>query len=73
MMFGVLGASIAFGLQWLLYAAVAKGVDNNDTMQLINIIPFQELWMPVAGVFALAGIVIGVGGSLSAIRKFLQV
>lgn len=73
LMFGVMGASIAFGLQWLLYAAVAKGVDNNDTLQLFRIIPFQELWMPVAGVFALAGIVIGVGGSLSAIRKFLQV
>ena len=73
LMFGVLGASIAFGLQWLLYAAVAKGVATSDTMQLINVIPFQELWIPVAVVFAAAGIVIGVGGSLSAIRKFLQV
>ena len=73
LMFGVLGASVAFGLQWLLYAAVATGVDNSDTMQLVNIIPFQELWVPVAVVFVVAGIVIGVGGSLSAIRKFLQV
>lgn len=73
LMFGVLGASIAFGLQWLLYAAVAKGVDSSDTMQLINIIPFGELWAPVAIVFVTAGIAIGVGGSLSAIRKFLQV
>lgn len=73
LMFGVLGASIAFVLQWLLYAAVAKGVGSSDTMQLISVIPFQELWAPVAIVFAAAGIVIGVGGSLSAIRKFLQV
>ena len=72
-MMGLLGAVIAFFSQWGLYAAVAQGVDNNDTLQLINIIPFQELWIPVAMVFALAGIVIGVGGSLSAIRKFLQV
>ena len=72
-MMGLLGAVIAFFSQWGLYAAVAQGVDNNDTLQLINIIPFQELWIPVAIVFALAGIVIGVGGSLSAIRKFLQV
>ena len=72
-MMGLLGAVIAFFSQWGLYEAVAQGVDNSDTMQLINIIPFQELWMPVAIVFAVAGIIIGVGGSLSAIRKFLQV
>jgi len=68
-----LSAAIAFFLQWGLYAAVAQGVDNNDTMQLIRILPFQQLWPAVAGIFAGAGIVIGVGGSLSAIRKFLQV
>ena len=72
-LFGILGAVIAFFLQWGLYEAVARGVANNDTLQLIHIIPFQQLWAPVAEVFAGAGIVIGVGGSLSAIRKFLQV
>lgn len=72
-LFGVLGASVAFGLQWGLYAAVARGVDNNDTLQLIRVISFQELWIPVAVVFGAAGIIIGVGGSLSAIRKFLKV
>ena len=72
-MLGLLGAVIAFLLQWALYAAVARGVDSNDTLQLIQIIPFSELWVPVAVVFAAAGILIGVGGSLSAIRKFLQV
>ena len=72
-MMGLLGAVIAFFSQWGLYEAVARGVDNNDTLQLIHVIPFQELWVPVAVVFAAAGILIGVGGSLSAIRKFLQV
>ena len=70
---GFLSAAIAFFLQWGLYAAVAQGVDTNDTLQLIHIIPFQQLWPAVAGIFAAAGIVIGVGGSLSAIRKLLQV
>ena len=72
-LFGLIGAAVAFLLQWGLYSAVAKGVANNDTLQLIQIIPFTEMWLPVAGTFAAAGIVIGVGGSLSAIRKFLQV
>jgi len=32
-MLGLLGAVIAFFLQWALYAAVARGVDSNDTLQ----------------------------------------
>lgn len=73
LMLGLLGAIIAFALQWALYAAVARGVDTNDTLQLIEIIPFSQLWAPVAATFVGAAILIGVGGSLSAIRKFLQV
>ena len=72
-MMGLLGAVIAFFSQWGLYEAVARGVANNDTLQLISIIPFTDMWAPVAVSFAVAGIIIGVGGSLSAIRKFLQV
>ena len=71
-MIGLLSAVIAFGLQWILYAAVAKGVANSDTLKLIHVVDFTTFWKPVAAVFAGAGILIGVGGSLSAIRKFLQ-
>ena len=70
---GFLGAAIAFFLQWGLYNAVAHGVSTSDTLQLIQIIPFGQLWGVVAATFMGAGILIGVGGSLSAIRKFLQV
>ena len=70
---GILGAVLSFFMQWGLYEAVARGVASNDTLQLISIIPFTDLWKPVAITFGVAGVVIGVGGSLSAIRKFLQV
>ena len=72
-MIGLTGAVLAFLLQWGLYEAIAKGVATNDTLQLLSIVPFQQLWKPVGGVFLGAGILIGVGGSLSAIRRFLQV
>lgn len=72
-MIGALGAVIAFFLQWALYEAVATGVGANDALQLIHVIPFEQLGIPVACVFAAAGILVGVGGSLSAIRRFLQV
>ena len=70
---GLLSASIAFFGQWGLYEAVATGVNNNDTLQLLSILPFVDMWKPVAGVFLAAGILMGIGGSLSAIRKFLRV
>ena len=72
-MLGLTGAILAFLLQWGLYEAIAQGVANNDTLQLLSIVPFQQLWKPGGGVFLGAGILIGVGGSLSAIRRFLQV
>ena len=72
-MLGLTGAVLAFLLQWGLYEAIATGVANNDTLQLLSIVPFRQLWKPVGGVFLGAGILIGVGGSLSAIRRFLQV
>ncbi|MBE6910101.1 MAG: ABC transporter permease [Ruminococcaceae bacterium] len=72
-MLGALSAVIAFGLQWLVYESVAKGINAADTLQFLSTVPFSAIWQPVAASFAAAGILIGVGGSLTAIRKFLQV
>ncbi|MBD5152927.1 MAG: ABC transporter permease [Oscillibacter sp.] len=70
---GLFSAVIGFFLQWGLYEAVARSVATNDTINLITVVPFEHMWTYVAAVFAGAGMLIGVGGSLSAIRKFLQV
>ena len=70
---GLFSAVIGFFLQWGLYEAVARSVASNDTINLITVVPFASMWSYVAVIFAAAGMLIGVGGSLSAIRKFLQV
>ena len=70
---GLFSAVIGFFLQWGLYEAVARSVASNDTINLITVVPFEGMWTYVAVIFAGAGMLIGVGGSLSAIRKFLQV
>ena len=46
-MLGLTGAILAFLLQWGLYEAIAQGVANNDTLQLLSIVPFQLLLEPV--------------------------
>ena len=70
---GLFSAVIGFFLQWGLYEVVTKSVATNDTINLISVMPFAQLRSYVAMVFLGAGMLIGVGGSLAAIRKFLQV
>ena len=73
LLMGLLSAIIAFFLQWGLYRLVTGGISTNDLFSIIQIVPFGDLWGAVALVFAGAGIFIGVGGSLFAIRQFLKV
>ena len=73
LLLGLFSAVIAFGLQWGLYAAVAQGIANSDSLQILNVVPFTKIWYYVALVFLGAGILVGVGGSLTAIRRFLRV
>ncbi len=73
LLLGVLGAVVAFLLQWMLYLAMCRGIAASDTLQLLRIVPFVRIWEIVAIVFGAAGVLIGVGGSTMAIRRFLKV
>ncbi len=63
----------AFFLQWGIYVLWAAPSAAPDTISLITVLPFQPMALRVLGVFVLTGFVIGAGGSVLAIRKFLQV
>ena len=39
---------------------VARSVDANDTIRLIHIVPFNDMWMYVAAIFLGVGMLIGV-------------
>ena len=74
MILGLIGAAAAFFLQWGVYTLIVNSVAAGSGMlSFIEIVPFKQLAMRVLGIFAGAGFAIGVGGSLLAIRKFLQV
>lgn len=70
---GLVGAAIAFFLQWGVYTLIANSVATGSGLAFIEIIEFRRLAVRVLEIFGAAGFVIGVGGSLLAIRKFLQV
>lgn len=73
MILGLAGALLSYFFQWGVYDLIKQAVDNSDTMQLITVLPFEQMSMEVLFVFLVTGFIIGVGGSLMAIRKFLQV
>ena len=70
---GLLGAVLAYFLQWGIYVLIERAVTGGSGLAFIEIVAFQRMSLSVLGTFAGAGFVIGVGGSLLAIRKFLQV
>ena len=73
LLMGLIAGGVAFLLQWGLYAAVAGAIIDNDTQRLFEIVPFADIWAVVLGSFMATGILIGIGGSLTAIRRFLEV
>lgn len=70
---GVMGAVVAFFLQWGVYAAVSGALLENGATSLFTLLDFSAIWKRVLGSFLAAGAAIGAVGSGFAIRKFLQV
>ena len=70
---GMIGAALAFGMEWGMYDALVKEIALVDSLQLFKFVPFQELLIPMIAVFASAGLFVGVVGSWTSIRKFMDV
>jgi len=70
---GMIGAALAFGLEWLMYDQLVARINAVDTLQLFNFVPFQQLLIPMIATFAAAGLFVGVVGSWTSIRKFMNV
>ena len=70
---GIMGALVAFLLQWAVYGAVCRAIINSGALALFHLLEFKDIWNWVLGVFLAAGAAIGALGSGFAIRRFLQV
>ena len=73
MLLGLFGALLAFFAQWGIYAGVYEAVMTSSAATIVIPVTFGAVWYWVLGVFALAGVLIGVCGSGLAIRRFLRV
>lgn len=70
---GMMGAVLAFGIEWLGYDALVQKINAVDALQLLKFVDFQELLLPMVAVFAAAGMFVGIVGSWTSIRKFMNV
>ena len=70
---GMLGAVLAFGLEWIGYDSLVEKVSSVDALQLFSFVPFQELLIPMVVTFGAAGMFVGIVGSWTSIRKFMDV
>ena len=70
---GICGAAIAFGLEWLMYDGLIEKIAQVDALGLFNFVPFMQLLEPMVITFTAAGLFVGIVGSLTSIRKFLNV
>ena len=70
---GMMGAALGFGLEWVVYDALVNRIDSMDSLQLFNFVPFETLLIPMIVVFGAAGMFVGIVGSWTSIRKFMDV
>lgn len=70
---GMLGAGLAFGLEWLMYDGLVLRLESVDTLKLFSFVPFTQLLWPMVATFVAAGLFVGIVGSWTSIRKFMDV
>ena len=70
---GMLGATVAFFILWLMYNLLVNRLAEIDTLKLFSFVPFVQLLKPMVATFAAAGLFVGVVGSWTSIRKFMDV
>jgi len=70
---GMVGAVLAFGLEWVMYDALVQRIAQVDSLQLFNFVAFQELLIPMIITFGAAGMFVGFVGSWTSIQRFMDV
>ena len=70
---GMLGSVLAFAMEWLMYDLLVTKIESMDSLGLFTLVPFQEVLVPMIFTFMAAGLFVGVVGSWTSIRKFMNV
>lgn len=71
MLLGLAAGALAFLTEWGVYAKLSDVVSG--VLPSFSMAPFAEIRMLVLGVYLAAGVIVGVGGSVLTIRRFMDV
>ena len=69
---GMVGAGIAFGLEWLVYNGLVSKLTQMGAGELLTMAEFTTLLPVMITLFAGAGTFVGLVGSFSSIRKYMR-
>lgn len=71
MVLGLVAGGLAFFAEWALYTELFNVVNN--ALPYFEVIPFENVRLMVLAVYLGAGVLFGIGGSVTSIRKFMDV
>ena len=70
---GMVSGGGAFALVWYLYDFMVEGLKASDTLQIFSFVPFAELKLSMILLCVSGGLLVGIVGSWTSIRRFLKV
>ena len=70
---GMIGATVAFFVEWGMYNLLLNQIEAANSLKFFSLVPFTQIMWPIASIFAAAGLFVGVVGSWTSIRKFMNV
>ena len=70
---GLIGALVAYLIQWGIYEMLANLIQTNYKVSFITLLPFSFVAVPLLVVFLIIGLGVGIGGSIMAIKNYLNV
>lgn len=69
---GLLGSLLAFLVQWAMYYLAVIRMDASTSLSFITLISTGNIVIPMLATFLSVGILVGVGGSVFAIKNYLK-
>lgn len=69
---GTVSAGLAFGGMWWIYDSLLQKLAMIDTLNMLHFVPFDRFVVPLAICFGGGGMLVGMLGGWSSIRKFIN-
>jgi len=70
---GTLGGALGFGVTALLYQLISKRIVASFGEALFNVVPLQQIALPMLAAYMALSVLVGVFGASNAIRDYLKV